>query len=99
MPIYLAIPLKTDSSPLNRAVSEKIDELNRFKLQSDRGWLISFPGTSTELCKKLEITGQEKGVASPVGAALVAPFTSYFGRGSNEMWEWLKTRFEGNNGG
>lgn len=94
MPIYLAIPLTADSSALNSAVSTNIAEANRHKLQSERGWLIKFDGTSIELSNHLRITGQESGIPSPVGASIVAPISGYYGRGPTDMWEWLKTRFE-----
>jgi len=94
MPIYLAIPLTADSSALNRAVSTNIAEANRHKLQAERGWLIKFDYTSIELSNHLGITGQAPGISSPVGASMVTPISSYYGRGPNYMWEWLKTRFE-----
>jgi len=94
MPTYIAIPLKNDSSPLNKAVERHILEHDRYKLHADRGWLIEFEGTTVELSHKLEITGQPKGELSPVGSAILVPVSSYYGRGASEMWEWLKTRLE-----
>lgn len=95
MTIYIAVPLTDNSEPLNEAVENTItSQADRHKLQADRGWLIRFDGTSVELSNHLGITGQEKGVLSPVGPAFVAPIEGYYGRGSMDMWEWLKTRFE-----
>jgi hypothetical protein len=94
MPIYLAIPLQSDITPLKTAVQRNIQNEDSFELQAERGFLIKYPGTSVELCNKLEITGQETGYKSPVGPSLVAPFNTYYGRGPSEMWEWIQTRIE-----
>ena len=94
MPVFIAVPLTQSTQTLNAAVTRIIVEADRYKLQQDRGWLIQFSGTTVELSNKLEITGQPPGTPSPIGSAIVCPITSYYGRGSNEMWEWLKTRFE-----
>ena len=94
MPIYLAIPLKSDSGALNSAVTTSIAEANRHQLQADRGWLIKFEGTTIELSNHLRITGQAEGIPSPVGPSMVVPISGYYGRGPTDMWEWLKTRFE-----
>jgi len=95
MPIFLAIPLKAEGSALNSAVETTItDAANRYKLPDDRGWLIKFEGTTTELSNFIGITGQSAGVVSAVGAAMVIPISGYFGRGPTDMWEWLKVRLE-----
>ncbi len=94
MAIYIAVPLIPASEPLNAAVEQNIVQADRFKLQSDRGWLIKFDGTSIELSNHIKLTGQPVGEQSPVGSAIIVPITTYFGRGPGEMWEWLKTRIE-----
>jgi hypothetical protein len=95
MAIYMAVPLAPTSSALDDAVKQNIaSESDRYQLQSERGWLIKFDGTSVELSYHLGITGQEKGTKSPVGSAIIVPVSSYFGRGPADMWEWLKTRLE-----
>lgn len=94
MPIYIAVPLKTDSRPLDKAVESNVPETDRHQLQSERGWLIDFSGTTVELCEKIGLTGQPAGESSPLGSAIVSPITGYYGRGPTDMWEWLKTRFE-----
>jgi hypothetical protein len=95
MPIYLALPLLQDSGPLDRAVTQYISSpSDRYQLQSDRGWLIKFSGTTVELSNHIKITGQPQGMPSPVGSAIVIPVSGYYGRGPSDMWEWLKTRLE-----
>lgn len=90
MPVFAVIPLVTDSSLLDAAV-EKTIKLpgDRFKLAANSGWLVFFDGTTKAVCDHIGITGQPKGEPSPFGPALVVPFSSYYGRGSSEMWEWL----------
>lgn len=94
MPIFIAIPLKENSSDLNNAIKSSIAELNRHQLQADRGWLIKYDGTTIELSNHIGITGQSEGIPSSIGSAIVAPISGYYGRGSLDMWEWLRVRFE-----
>lgn len=94
MALFLAIPLRAENDFLDRAVIENIEEQNRFRLQANAGWIIEFDGTSTELSDKIGITGQEAGVPSPVGSALVTNLTNYYGRGPANMWEWIRVRLE-----
>jgi hypothetical protein len=94
MPIYLAIPLRPDSGDLDAAVERLIPEVDRYKLQADRGWLFKFNGTTIEASNGISLTGQAKDEPAPIGAAMVVPVTSYYGRGPMDMWEWLKIRLE-----
>lgn len=94
MAIYIAIPLTQDSKALDEAVAHTIEPLNQYKLQSDRGWLIKFDGTSVELSNHIGLTGQPQGETSPLGSAIIVPVSAYYGRGPTDMWEWLKTRLE-----
>lgn len=94
MPVYIAVPLIKDSSPLNESVEQKVKPPERYKLQADRGWLIQFDGTSIDLSNHLGITVQNQGEPSTVGSAIVVPVSSYYGRGSTDMWEWLKLKLE-----
>lgn len=95
MAIYMAVPLTPSSSALDEAVIKNIaSESDRYQLQSERGWLIKFDGTSVELSNHLGITGQGPGEKSSVGSAIIVPVSAYFGRGPTDMWEWIKTRLE-----
>lgn len=94
MAIYIAVPLTVTSNALNAAVAHHIEPSDRYPLQNDRGWLIKFDGTSIELSNHIGITGQEPGVSSPIGSAIIVPISTYYGRGPSDMWEWLKIRFE-----
>jgi hypothetical protein len=95
MSIYIAVPLTTSSTALNEAVEATIaSHSDRYKLQSDRGWLIRFDGTSVELSNHIGLTGQEQGQPSLIGSAIIVPVSGYYGRGPTDMWEWLKTRLE-----
>ncbi len=95
MPIYIAVPLSPDHSALDSAVQQRIElQADRYKLQSNRGWLIKFDGTTVELSNHLGLTGQDKGEPAPLGSGIVVPVSGYYGRGPTDMWEWLKTRLE-----
>lgn len=94
MAIFLVVPLRTDSTALDAAITERIGEQDRYQLQDGRGWLVRMDGTTREASDKIGITGQKEGESATLGSALVTPVTSYYGRASNSMWEWLKSRFE-----
>ena len=94
MAVYLAVPLNPTSTALNSAVEQKFEITDRYQLQSDRGWLIKFPGTSIELSNYIGLTGRESGALSSLGSAIIVPVLTYYGRGPSDMWEWIKTRLE-----
>ncbi|MFZ6801955.1 hypothetical protein [Undibacterium sp. Di24W] len=95
MPIYIAIPLQNNAEKLSESVHRNFPgDSNKHNLQSNKGWLLEFDGTTIDLSNKLEVTGQAKGIASPVGSCIIIPVTGYYGRGSNDMWEWLKIKME-----
>lgn len=65
------------------------------ELQNQAGFLVSFQGTSIELSNLIGITAADKAQPSSLGSAMITTVTSYYGRGPADMWEWLKTRIEG----
>lgn len=93
MPVFLVNTLTNDPKPLDAAVEARISTDDRYKLTSNRGWLIKFDGTSVQLSNFLEITGQEEGEKSVIGPAIVTLIGSYYGRGPTDMWEWLSLKF------
>lgn len=95
MPIYIVVPLSSDTAALDVGVEQRIaSKTDRYKLQSNRGWLIKYDGTTVELSNHIGITGQEKGTPAPLGSVIIVPVSGYYGRGPTDMWEWLKTRLE-----
>ena len=52
-------------------------------------WLVADWGTTLAVSKKLGITDR-----SDMGGVLVINFTSYYGRASANIWEWIKTKLE-----
>jgi len=95
MPIFQLTPLQDNHAALEAAVVHAFDAVDRHSLQNGMGWLVRHNGTTIETSHKVGITGQAPGEKSPIGAVLVTLVGSYYGRGSSDMWEWLKTRFEG----
>lgn len=94
MPIYQVTSLAPTTEKVDAAVRTHIEEANRYQLPNNAGWFVNFKGTTIELSNAIELTGQAPNVPSPVGSTLITSITSYYGRGSSDMWEWLKTRFE-----
>ena len=94
MAVFAVIPLAHNLPLLTERVQRRFPEGERYLMPNAAGWLVSHKGTSVDLCNLLEITGQPEGVRSPVGSALVAPITSYYGRAPTDMWEWIKVKME-----
>jgi hypothetical protein len=95
MAIFLLTPLGNNAEALGAAMLKHFPESTQhYQLQNDAGWFVVFNGTTLELSNFVGITGQPQGTPSEVGSTLVTPLTSYYGRGSTDMWEWLKVRFE-----
>lgn len=69
-------------------VREVIPAEDRFDLASDK-WFISFDGTARELAEKIGVRGKTDTV---VGSGLVLPVTTYSGRSSTALWEWLQNK-------
>jgi hypothetical protein len=94
MAIYLITPLAHNVDKMDVVVSQAISERDRYKLQGQAGWLVSYPGTTVELSNQLGVTGQPENVLPSLTSVLITSIGAYYGRGSAEMWEWLKTRME-----
>lgn len=92
MAIYLVTPLAKNADAVASAI--KAVGLDSYTLPNGAGFLISHKGTSVEASNDLGITGHQKGERSRVGSALITPVVSYYGIGSSDMWEWIKTRIE-----
>ncbi len=55
-------------------------------------WLVSASGTAVDVSNRLGISDGKN------GSAIVFSMANYFGRASNELWDWVKTKAERPNG-
>ena len=92
MPVFQLHALGANKPLLAKAVEGKFAAEDRYQLPNDAGWLVRYDGTTVDLSNFIEVTGQEKGVLSPVGSTLITLVTSYYGRGPTDMWEWLSLK-------
>lgn len=92
MPLYIVVPLSQNIEQLRAAAGETLEDF--FVLNNGAGLLVSFKGTSVELVHTMGISNPDRS-PSKTGPALVTNFSSYYGLGHNDMWEWIKTRVEG----
>ena len=53
-------------------------------------WLVADSGTTVSVGKKLGVVPENPEVTS----LLIVNFTSYYGRASSAIWEWIKTKLE-----
>lgn len=95
MPVFQVTALADNKDAIQRAIESNFSPEDRYPLQGEAGWLVRHKGTTTEVSNHLGITGQPQGEKSPIGSAMVTLVGNYYGRGPTDMWEWLKTRFEG----
>jgi hypothetical protein len=94
MAVFLLVPIAQNAPALASAVKSRMGPTDRYELPNSMGWYVVFKGTTIEVSNHLQITGQAEGQHTLVGATLVIPVTSYYGRGPTDMWEWLKIRME-----
>ena len=60
---------------------------DHLRIQQDE-WLISAPVTAVELSNLLGITEGTN------GSAIVFKMGAYYGRATNDIWDWIKTKSE-----
>ena len=82
------------------AVVEKLKQefANEFLEISSTSWLVSGQGTTEEIIRRLGVFDRSNPTAS-LGNAIAIPVTTYFGRASPAIWEFLKTKIEALPGG
>lgn len=78
---FIVVPLSSGKVPLSTVIPEKFGT-DCYCLQNG-DWLISYPGTSKQLSDDLGITDGSN------GNAVILNFTGYWGRASNDIWEWI----------
>lgn len=93
MPIYLVTPLANNFHEIIREVEMAYAREDFFTLANSAGVLVRDKGTTIEVSNKVGITTPDR--STKTGSAMVTSVGSYYGRGQTDMWEWLRTRFEG----
>lgn len=93
MAIYLVTPLNDNYQKLKDVITDVIPEGDFFCLQNNAGFLVRSNLTAIELAYQLNISTPDRS-PTDMGAAMVTSVTSYYGRASTAMWDWLKTRME-----
>lgn len=91
MAVFLVTPLSDNFDVLHQALKERA--LDFYVVQNKAGFLVSETGTSEEVSHKIGIS-EPDGSSGALGSALVTRVSSYFGRGSTGMWEWIQSRME-----
>ena len=91
MAIFAIIGMPSqNAAKLPSAVATKFAD-NHLQL-TDRVWLVAHAGTAKELSDKLGVTDGSN------GSAVILEAASYFGRASNTIWSWIKTKWEATDG-
>ena len=77
----------SENSALQSEIAKKFP--NDHKHLASNHWVVSSDKTARELSDHLGISDGKK------GSAIVFGLSSYYGRYSNDLWEWIKTKWEG----
>ena len=86
MSIFLVTPIL---DPAKVAASVKANfAVDYYTIQNTNSVLVHYSGTTKELSDKLGITTGEN------GTGIIVSFSSYYGRASTDIWEWIKSRLE-----
>ena len=86
MPAQMFIFVVTKEAERVREVIERLPADRYFMLKSDT-WFVLFDGTPRKLAENLGIRD------GTVGSGIVAPITSYSGRASGDLWDWLAVKW------
>ena len=65
---------------------------NNFLEVTPGQWFVSADGTAQEVSDRLKISTGES------GSAIVVSMGGYYGRTSNNVWDWIKAKAEDKNG-
>ena len=57
-------------------------------------WLVSANLTAVDLVAKLGIYNSQHPEKAPTGVAIVFAVSSYYGRASTAIWDWIKAKME-----
>ncbi len=86
MSIFLITPI---IEPDKVAASVKANFAEDFyPIPNTQSLLVHYAGTTKELSDKLGISTGES------GTGIVVSFSSYYGRASTDIWDWIKSRLE-----
>jgi hypothetical protein len=90
-----AVLLPNDNPKLATAIKEKYPE--NYQQLSSTQWIISAKGTARQISNTLGVTSEED--ERTIGPAIILSITSYWGRASVDVWEWMRVKGEeGSNG-
>ena len=87
MPVFAILP--ADNTKLKPKVEATIPQGDRLQLPGG-GWLISHTGTSKELAELLGISADNDYTT----LGIVVAITSYWGRATPDVWEWLQLKLK-----
>lgn len=90
MSVFIIVS-KTDNAELGRIIQEKYPQ--DYYQYSSNQWLVSSSGISKEVSDNLGISDKDKNLV-----AVVFAISSYWGRASADVWDWLKNKLEEGNG-
>jgi hypothetical protein len=94
MSIFVVLS-QVENTLLAAKIAEKFPS-DHYKLTSKQ-WVISSKETAKQLSDTLGIT-IETTKSGPTGSAIILSISNYWGRASNDFWEWMKVKMEETDG-
>lgn len=85
MAIFAVLPDQPDSQALQAAIERTVQSGNYIRLPGGQ-YLVAYDGTSRALS---DLIGISEGTTT---AGVVVGVTSYWGRASRDVWEWMSSK-------
>ena len=84
--IYFVTAL-SEPAKVSERLSSLVEADDRFELARDK-WMVAYDGLGQDLAEKVGVRGGEE----RIGTGLVLPVTTYSGRASSGLWDWLRKK-------
>lgn len=84
--VYFVTAL-TEAVKVGERLKTLIPDDDRFELATDK-WLVAYDGAAQDLAENAGVRGGD----DRIGNGLVLPVTTYSGRATSGLWDWLRRK-------
>jgi hypothetical protein len=97
MPIFVLLP-QNEAAQRNLPPAVARVYPDDHKQLANHNWLVAGKGTAQDVSEKLGIHKPDEPAASEVGTVMVLEIASYYGLATNDIWNWVKAKWEATGG-
>ena len=90
MSLFLITPISNQAKVIASVKANFAGDF--FEIPNTQSLLVHHSGTTKELSDKIGLSAGEN------GTGIIVSFSSYYGRASTDIWEWIKSRLEKDSG-